>query len=151
MPELLKLSFSCALSAPFQKVADGFNVHLFKALCPPFPKVSIQRFEGIRKGDAVSLNLDFLLFSWQWSGKVISWQHTETELRFTDAGEKLPPFLSFWKHEHLVIHSGNGSVIEDNIEFQSGRGWPDFLVKWMIILQMKPRRKIYRNYFENGL
>ena len=148
--ENLHLSFRCTIDAPFETVSEGFNIDLFRALCPAFPKVSIERFDGIRQGDLVSLKLGLFLLSWQWSGTVISYQRTDNELRFVDTGDRLPPFLSYWKHEHLIIKNGKGTVIEDNIEFRAGKGWPDFLVKMMISLQMKPRKKIYRNYFEKN-
>lgn len=148
--ENLRLSFRSTVDASFETVSEGFNIDLFRALCPAFPKVSIERFDGICEGDLVALKLGFYFFSWEWSGKVISHHLTENKLCFVDNGDRLPPFLSYWEHEHVVTKDGKETVIEDNITFRSGRGWPDFLVKMMISMQMMPRKKIYRNYFEKN-
>ena len=138
--ENLHLSFRCTIDAPFETVSEGFNIDLFRALCPAFPKVSIERFDGIRQGDLVSLKLGLFLLSWQWSGTVISYQRTDNELRFVDTGDMLPPFLSYWKHEHLVIKNGKGTVIEDNIELLT-----NVIGKNIIVLESESRRmRCYR-------
>jgi ligand-binding SRPBCC domain-containing protein len=147
MAEYHRLVFDCAVPAAFEKVISGFDINLFRVLCPAFPKVRIIRFDGIAEGDLVELSLDLFLVKWQWSGKVISFNQTEDELRFVDSGLKLPPFLGSWRHTHIVKRSGSGSFIIDEISFSPAPGWPAFLVKWMIRMQMQPRKKIYRKYF----
>lgn len=146
-PELQLLTFECRLNQPFEKVAGGFDVELFRALCPAFPRIRIRRFDGIREGDLVQLEMNFLLFTWQWNGRVESYRYSEDELCFVDSGQKLPPFLAFWRHEHRVNRNADGCTITDAIEFLPGKAWPEFLVRQMIRMQMKPRKEIYRNYF----
>lgn len=147
MAENHRLIFECAVPAAFEKVIGRFDINLFRALCPAFPKVRIIRFDGIAEGDLVELCLDLFLVKWQWSGKVVSFIQMEDELRFVDSGLKLPPFLGTWLHAHIVKRSGSGSIITDEISFSPAPGWPAFLVKWMIRMQMQPRKKIYRKYF----
>lgn len=147
MREPLKLHFESPVQAAFEKVVSGFNVDLFRALCPPFPRVKILRFDGIEEGNLIELRLNFILFQWRWFGKIISFQKSTDKLSFVDAGTKLPPFLTFWEHTHTVLRSERTSIIRDEICFLPAGGWPVFLVKWMIILQMQPRKRIYQEFF----
>jgi ligand-binding SRPBCC domain-containing protein len=143
----MKLRFECHLSCPVEKLISGFDERLFRALSPPFPRVLIRQFDGVKKGDKVDLELDFLLFKWKWSGSIIASAYSENGFTFIDRGEILPPFLSSWEHHHILESSKSGSIIRDEIEFSSGKGWPDWLVRLMIRIQMNPRNRIYRAYF----
>lgn len=147
MNKVQSLTFTCPLPANYQVVKSGFNIRLFEALCPPFPEIRILRFDGVRNGDLVQLELNFFLFKWQWWGVVIHEEESESHFLFVDSGEKLPPFLSSWTHEHRIAKTANGCSITDEIRFSAGKWWPDALVRLMVILQMKPRRSIYRKYF----
>lgn len=145
--EAQRLSFECHLKTSFEQVAAGFNVDLFRALCPAFPKIRILRFDGIEEGDCVELDMNFFLFHWHWAGRVIAFRYSDQELCFIDAGTRLPPFLSYWHHEHRVDKIADGCCIYDIIHFRPGKGWPEFLVRLMITLQMAPRKNIYPAYF----
>jgi ligand-binding SRPBCC domain-containing protein len=144
----MKLSFECRLPCPVEALISGFDENLFRALSPPFPQVRILQFDGVKKGDKINLELDFLLFKWKWSGSIIASGYTGNGFTFVDRGEILPPFLSGWEHHHILEASGTGSIIRDEIEFRSGKGWPDWLVRLMIQAQMNPRKKKYRAYFK---
>ena len=145
----MKLSFECKLSCPVETLISGFDERLFRALSPPFPRVRIQCFDGVEKGDRVILKLDFFLFSWNWSGIITESTRQSKGLSFTDVGEILPPFLSSWEHRHILEKTANGSLIRDELEFKSAKGWPDWLVRLMVWVQMMPRRKIYQAYFNS--
>lgn len=145
----MKLTFECRLACPLETLIAGFDEQLFRALSPPFPQVLILQFDGIKTGDKVNLELDFLLFRWKWFGRITSSEPTEKGYTFTDKAEILPPFLSSWEHHHILEESGSGSIIRDEINFRSGKGWPDWLVSLLIRMQMNPRKKKYRAYFSS--
>jgi ligand-binding SRPBCC domain-containing protein len=144
-----RLSFECQLSNPLKEVISGFDEKLFRALSPPFPRVKIRRFDGVKAGDRVDLELDFLLFTWKWSSLITSSTEDPDYMIFIDRGEVLPPFLSFWEHHHIMEKTENGSRIRDEIEFRPGKGWPVALVRLMIRMQMTPRNRIYKVYFKS--
>jgi ligand-binding SRPBCC domain-containing protein len=150
MQETIHLVFESPVNCSFEKVSEGFDVHLFRALCPPFPLVLIRRFDGIHKDDRVELELNFLLFRWTWSGRISLFSQNSDELCFVDNGEILPPFLSYWQHEHRIVRDGSFCRIIDDIRCTASKGWPDFLVKFLVQMQMNPRKKMYKSYFEKA-
>ena len=144
----MNLRYECHVGRPLKEVLDGFDEKLFRYLSPAFPLVKIREFGGIRKGDLVDLNLNFLLFSWNWTSLITASGETETGFMFVDRAEKMPPFLSCWEHRHILEKSGEDCIIRDEIDFLPGKGWPAWLVRIMIELQMRPRKEKYRRYFE---
>jgi ligand-binding SRPBCC domain-containing protein len=110
--------------------------------------VIIRRFDGIKTGNLIILDLNFLLFRWHWSGIISSFEENSQELIFVDEGKILPPFLSSWRHRHVIKKVNDGTKILDEIEFRPAKGWPEWLVRGMIWLQMMPRNRIYKAYFK---
>ena len=143
----MKIIFECRLSCPAEKVVERFGEDLFRALSPPFPRLKILQFDGIKTGDHVVLQLDFMLFTGHWSSLITSSHKSDHALVFVDVGEVMPPFLSRWEHRHVIEKVRNGSIIRDEIEFSPGKGWPAWLVWLMIWIQMKPRNRIYTSFF----
>lgn len=148
MTEKDTISFECRLTCTLDKLIAGFNVQLFRALSPAFPAVRILRFDGVKKDDLVELELNFFIFRWRWVSRIISSGYRENGFVFIDYGIELPPFLSFWEHHHILESGTDGSLIRDEITFSPGRGWPFWLVRLMIRIQMQPRAGIYKRWFE---
>jgi hypothetical protein len=101
----MKITLSTQVDQDFLKVKEGFNVDLFSALNPPFPPVKLLRFDGSKKGDLVSLELNFLFFKQVWTSDITD-DHTSAKgFYFIDEGKKLPFF--FEKVETYAPHPSN--------------------------------------------
>jgi ligand-binding SRPBCC domain-containing protein len=145
----MKLSFNCPLEYPSEFILSHFNESLFRSLAPPFPHLLLHRFDGTAKGDKVELSLDFIFFKWDWSSLITESEKSEAGLTFVDEGTILPPFLSYWRHTHIVGTEKNTCFIRDEIQFEAGKYWPSFLVLFMVWIQMAPRKFLYRKYFRH--
>ncbi|MEX1190149.1 MAG: hypothetical protein WED33_12890 [Bacteroidia bacterium] len=100
------------------EVMNGFNKDLFEILAPPFPPFELDRFDGCTTGDEVHLKLNFLFFKQAWNSLIISHGVEENKSYFVDKGFKLPFFLSFWEHHHIIEQVGKDVKIVDDIHFK---------------------------------
>lgn len=131
-----------------EQVQLGFTQKLFEALAPPFPKARVLRFDGSVKGDSVHIALDFLLFKQEWHSKITASGENPEGYYFVDEGEKLPFFLTYWKHHHGITRAADGStIIVDDVEFQTGTLLTDLLMLPGIWAQFLWRIPIYKKYF----
>ncbi len=130
-----------------EQVAVGFTEGLFLKLSPPFPKVSLVRFDGCRQGDQVEISLNFLIFKQTWISEVTSNSNNQIEWEFVDEGKKLPFPLKFWKHHHRVIQESVGSTIIDDIIYKSPNLMMDLMLYPLLYLQFLYRRPVYRKIF----
>lgn len=134
----------------FLSVKEGFNETLFKKLSPPFPPVKLLRFDGSKKGDLVSLELNFIFFRQKWVSKIIEDKTTKEEFYFIDQGVELPFFLKYWKHKHRILKEGENSIIQDEISFKA----PFILLTWLLypamLLQFGYRIPIYKKIFKKN-
>ena len=144
----MKLTIRTAVNAPLPTVWAGFNLALFNKLSPPFPPVKVVRFDGCLKGDVVSLELNFLLFKQRWDSDIIDQQTTSDEIYFIDQGTKLPFFLKVWHHKHRLIKTGTGTVIADEITYQTPNVLLDYVMYPLMWLQFAYRKPIYRRVFD---
>lgn len=134
----------------YLSVKDGFDASLFKALSPPFPPVRLIRFDGSKKGDLVSLELNFIFFRQKWTSEITEDQTDEHEFYFIDQGVELPFFLKYWKHKHRIIRKGNCSIIRDEISFKSHFGLLTLLLYPVILLQFGYRIPVYKKVFRKS-
>jgi ligand-binding SRPBCC domain-containing protein len=137
---------------PLAEVWAGFDLQLFDRLSPPFPPVSVVRFDGCLRGDVVRLRLNFLLFQQDWTSLIVDQQTTADEIFFVDEGTQLPFFLRAWQHRHrLLARTGPAgqpqTVIIDDITFQTPNPLTDWLFYPLLWGQFAYRQPIYRRYF----
>jgi len=138
---------STLVDQDFLSVKEQFNAELLKSLSPPFPKVTIRRFDGIHTGDKVSMELDFVFFKQQWDGDIIDDRQTDQEFYFIDIGTKLPFFLKTWQHRHRLINKGEQTLIVDEIDYQSNNKLMTILFYPAMVLQFLYRKPIYKRIF----
>ncbi len=143
----MKLTIRTYVSCPVPAVWAGFNRALFDTLSPPFPPVRVLRFDGCMTGDLVALELNFILFKQVWESRIIDQQTTEVETYFIDQGTKLPFFLKAWHHKHRLIRQGEGTVIADEITFQTPNRLLDYVMYPLMWAQFAYRKPIYRRTF----
>ncbi|MCS6822465.1 MAG: hypothetical protein NZ551_11445 [Microscillaceae bacterium] len=139
------------VSQPISQVFANFNEILFRKLAPPFLPIKLLRFDGCKKGDIVSLELNFILFRQIWTSYITDFQSRAEEIFFIDEGKQLPFFLKSWKHVHriqAVAYQPMQSYIIDDITFQSPYRWLDLLLLPVLYLQFAYRKPIYKRLFK---
>lgn len=143
----MKISISTPVGQSMEKVWKGFDERLFGALAPPFPPVKVLFFGGCMAGNVVSLELNFIFFKQQWTSIIIEQKTTSNEIYFVDKGTKLPFFLRFWQHKHRIVKAEAGSVIIDEITYQSPFKVTDYILFPLMFLQFLYRKPIYKKIF----
>jgi len=144
----MNLTIETNIERDFESVKKGFNLSLFEALKPPFPLVKILQYQGNEPGNLVEVKLNFILFSWVWLSEITAFEENDALFQFEDQGRKLPPFLSSWHHIHSLQKNRNQTRIIDNITYQAGKFWPDWLVRILIWFQFSQRPGLYKKYFQ---
>lgn len=144
----MKLHIRTLVNQNASRVQKGFNQDLFVKLSPPFPKVSVSRFDGCSTGNIVSLELNFLLFKQKWTSLIVHHDSHENLFLFIDEGKDLPFFLTNWKHEHRIENHQNGALIHDNIQYKTPFIVLDYLLWPLFFLQFVYRKPIYRRIFK---
>lgn len=145
----MKISIETTVDQKQQVVIDHFNQELFKALNPPWVKADLVRYDGNKPGDTVALKLDFLIFKQNWISEITAEHQDEQSYYFIDEGKKLPFFLSYWKHKHIIEKKGEQqSIIRDDIEFKAPFGLLSLLLYPALYLQFAYRKPIYKKFFQ---
>lgn len=129
------------------EIQKGFNEELFLQLNPPFPKVKIAQFDGSKKGDQVSMELNFGLWKDHWTSLITHDKTHDSGFDFIDEGTKLPFPFRYWRHHHIVEKNITGSVIIDDITFKSPLKLLDVLLYPLLYAQFLYRRPVYKRLF----
>jgi ligand-binding SRPBCC domain-containing protein len=145
----MKINIETQVQQDYLKVKEGFNKTLFTKLSPPFPPVKLLRFDGSKKGDFVSLELNFLFFKQKWTSEITEDKTTEQEFYFIDEGVELPFFLKEWQHKHRIINSWEGCIIRDEITYKSGFSLLTLLLYPALYIQFLYRKPIYKKLFKD--
>lgn len=138
-----------AVVQPPAAVMAGFTRELFVALAPPFPQLTVKRFDGCCRGDRVEIELNTLVARLPWTALITDHgvQADGTHF-FVDTGQVLPPPLRFWRHRHLIEPGPDGgSVIVDDLEYRTASPALDALLYPAMWAQFAWRRPIYRRWF----
>jgi ligand-binding SRPBCC domain-containing protein len=99
---MLSYSISTPIQAPISHVKELFTADLLLRLSPPFPRVSLQRFDGCKKDDNVILEINLVFTKVTWSSLITEDKLTANEWFFIDEGVKMPFGLHYWQHKHRV-------------------------------------------------
>lgn len=145
----MKINIETKVEQNYLAVKEGFDETLFTKLSPPFPPVKLLRFDGSKKGDIVSLELNFLLFKQKWTSEIIEDNTTSKEFYFVDKGVQLPFFLKEWQHRHRLIKVGENTVIRDEITYKGAFGIFTVLLYPALYLQFLYRKPIYKKIFKS--
>lgn len=130
----------------YQVLFSKFNLNLFKALKPPFLNLTIERFDGCKKGDEVHLKVDlFGKFNQKWISRITADFRSEYEIYFVDEGTLLPPPLKKWKHIHRIAKINElSSYIIDDIDYTSGNIAIDLAIYPVLYSLFFYRKPIYK-------
>lgn len=143
----MKFILRTNVAQSLEKVKEGFNEDLFFQLAPPFPKVSIKQFDGSKKGDIVSLELNFILFRQNWTSEIVDEGSSDTSYFFIDEGTILPLGLKFWRHRHTLQSIDRKTQIIDEVEFRSWNVLASLLLFPILLSQFFYRKPIYKRIF----
>ncbi len=146
----MHLKITTAVGQDYLSVMRGFDRSLFEKLSPPFPPVKLLLFEGSKKGDTVSLELNFFLFRQRWTSLIIEDKLTDQEFYFIDEGTTLPFFLRTWKHRHRIQKDGTHARIIDDIHFTTPFLLLDYLLYPVMWLQFMYRKPVYKKVFRKN-
>jgi len=131
----------------YKKVMQGFDRELFEALSPPVGKIDVVEFTGSKKGDRVHLKFIWPIKA-EWVSRITEDGEDKKRSYFVDEGERLPPGLKYWKHEHIVEDlDGKNSAIIDRIHFRSYVYVFSLLMYPLLFLTFYSRKKQYKAYF----
>jgi ligand-binding SRPBCC domain-containing protein len=144
----MTFSITTNVDAHYLAIAERFDLKLFEALAPPFPKVKVLRFDGCHKNSEVHIEMNLFVIKQQWHAVVIEQGESADEWYFIDQGKILPAPLKFWKHRHRILRQTNEkSHIIDEIEYKTGFLLLDYLMYPFFYAQFAARKPIYRKYF----
>ena len=141
----MKILIQTRIEKNFQLVFSKFNLALFRALKPKFAPVTIERFDGCKKGDEVHLRMKLFGKEQRWVSKITSDFKGDYEMNFVDEGAVLPPPLIKWKHIHRVEKiNETACYIVDDIEYTSGNLAIDLAIYPVLYSMFKARSPIYK-------
>jgi ligand-binding SRPBCC domain-containing protein len=147
---MLSYTISTPIQASINQVKEHFTSELLLKLSPPFPKVSLLRFDGCQKDDQVILQINLIFIKLVWSSLITDDLQTEEEWFFIDKGVKMPFGLQFWQHKHRVKKIKNQSCeIIDEISFDTRNPFLNYLLfpfLWGMIYYRKPFYKKYLSH-----
>lgn len=130
------------------EVWGRFNLSLFKALAPVYPKLRVERFDGCVTGDEVHIILETGFTSLRWNARIVSHNITNSMHEFVDEGTVLPFPLVRWKHVHRIEDTPSGSVITDHVFYKTRIFLTDILLYPFLFLTVYQRRSKYKQYFK---
>ncbi len=143
----MRIVLKTNVNEDYRSVMQQFDKTLFEKLSPPFPPVKLLRFDGSKRGDMVSMQLNFFLFKQRWSSLIVKDGTNEEEAYFIDEGTELPFFLSYWRHRHRVLNAGDHAIIVDDIHFKAPFRWLGYLLYPVMWAQFAYRKPVYRKIF----
>ncbi|MFL0163192.1 SRPBCC family protein [Aquirufa salirivi] len=130
------------INSPIEYVWALFDKDLLSKLSPPFPPVSIKRFDGCRKGDLVQLEIKLGLFSLYWDSEITEDFQSDDKIYFIDEGRRIPLGMNYWKHEHILEKlPNNQTLVIDQISYSTSSKFLDILLYpllWGMIAYRKP-------------
>ena len=143
---MLSYSISTPVQAPISHVKKLFTADLLIRLSPPFPTVTLQRFDGCKKDDNVVLVINLLFLKVTWSSLITEDLETENEWYFIDQGVKMTFGLQYWQHKHRVQKiSEEACEIIDEISFDTCNAFLNYLLynflcqRWWLIASLLGR------------
>jgi ligand-binding SRPBCC domain-containing protein len=139
--------------ASVDAVFAGFDLALFTFLSPALPKMRVQRFDGCKTGDIVSVSL-FVpgLPEQKWISEIIHHESVPGRFHeFIDEGKTLPFFLKKWKHVHRIEQAENDVLIVDDIHFKTSWYFPSLLAYTMLYPSFSARKKKYAAFFKRSI
>ncbi len=147
----MKLYFETTVATPFETVKENFNEKLFSALKPPGIGFNIKRFDGVKKGDEIHLEINLpSLLSRKWVSVVTHEEGSGRAWSFVDEGKVLPWPLSRWRHAHWVVKlNDRHTKIIDDIYFECSPAFLGHSIRPILWSTFAVRPAFYKRYFKD--
>lgn len=146
----MRILLKTPVSGHFRDVFSRFDRKLFEALKPPGIHLEIVQFDGSQTGNTVHLRLTILgILRQEWVSKITEDAVESTQAWFIDEGVKLPGFLRYWHHRHLVSQNGENSIITDDITYRTPFFLLDYIMYPIMYLQFAIRGPLYKKFFNS--
>ncbi len=137
----MKIFIKTPIPNDYKSVFLKFNLELFLALKPPLTRLTVERFDGCKKGHEVHLRVS----GNKWVSHITEDYEDHEKIYFVDEGVIVPPPIKYWKHTHLIIKTGEKSCdVIDDIEFSSGFKALDLLIYPVLWGMFSLRSPVYK-------
>ena len=125
---MLRFSHESRFAAPVEALfAFHERPDIFQLLLPPWQKVKvISRTGGLQTGARVEFRLLLGPFYKTWVAVHTEYEHNRL---FTDVQERGP--FAFWRHRHIFLPDGDGSILRDDVEYSLPLGL-DPVLGWLV-------------------
>lgn len=148
----MKIYFETLIPGSVKEIKNHFSESLFKFLKPPGVELTIERFDGCKKGDEVHLKMKLFKVPQKWVSLMTEEVETQTSWYFIDEGKVLPPPIFLWRHKHLVEkRSETESAIIDDIFFETSPKFLGPVIYPVIYAMFSLRPKLYKKFFKEHL
>lgn len=147
----MKLYFETTVASPFETVRENFNEKLFSGLNPPGLGFFIKRFDGVKKGDEIHLEINLpSVLSRKWVSVVTHEEGSDKAWSFVDEGKVLPWPISKWRHAHWVIKlNDRHSKIIDDIYFECSPAFLGQGLRPLLWSTFAVRPSLYKKFFKD--
>jgi ligand-binding SRPBCC domain-containing protein len=145
----MKITIRTPVQGDHASVFARFTKDLLLQLTPPGLSLNILQYdEPTVVGSIVHLKMRmFGIIRQEWYMHIVEKVEETNRSWFTDEGVRLPGFLKFWRHRHLVEQEGDHTVIVDQVEYKGRFGLLSYLLYPIIWLQFAARKPYYRKFF----
>jgi ligand-binding SRPBCC domain-containing protein len=149
----MKIYFETTVSSSFETVKENFNEKLFAFMKPPGMGFAIKRFDGVKKGDEIHLDLQIpSLLSRRWVSVVTHEEGSRKAWSFIDEGKVLPWPLTRWRHVHWVVKlNEKHSRIIDDIYFECSPAPLATVIRPLLWSAFAIRPALYKKYFKDRM
>ncbi len=147
----MKLYFETTVATPFETVKENFNEKLFSFMKPPGIGFSVRRFDGVKKGDEIHLEINLpSVLSRKWVSVVTHEEGNDKAWSFVDEGKLLPWPLSRWRHAHWVVKlNDRHSKIIDDIYFECSPAFLGASMRPVLWSAFAIRPALYKKFFKD--
>ena len=142
---MINITLRSKVSGELTAIQKRFDADLFRYLLPP--GAQLIEYGGSNKGDIVHLKLPV---AGEWVSEITEEGASADTCYFIDEGRKLPFPLKEWRHKHILHRAGKSTIIEDNMNFSTGKIITDILFYPVLYLSFLPRVWQYKRYFKAG-
>ena len=118
-----KLFVRAPLPDVFRFFADARNL---EAITPSFLRFEVVTPNVVmRQGARIDYRLRLRGIPFRWQSEITAW---EPNVRFKDEQRRGP--YTYWRHLHLFRESGDGTLVEDGVEYDVRSGY--LLHQWVV-------------------
>ena len=128
-----------------------FDFRLLAKLSPPFMKPEAKLYEGNKPGHQLYFIIHTPIGGYPWKGKVTEENISENEIYFVDEGIDMAFGMSAWKHKHRLIKTDTGTLVRDEVYFDTKNPLWKYVLLPGVWLQFLYRKPLYEKIVKKRL